>query len=213
MFAELIRFERKNLKMTESELAERAGISRSMLQRIEKADPKCEIGVVFEVAVLLGLPLFDAAADEIKLAAYRRQTEDKLRLMPQRARIRLMTSEQLPQQAFVWIWLPGETKPVVAGRLSYDNARNILFNYGRSYLERVRDHSPAIPIYLPELPLQSGMLPLSPGLTMPSSIRDSAPDAWGRRVIINRKLGMRGADTDTALLDELTYCWSPVLTE
>lgn len=40
---------------------------------------------------------------------------------------------------------------------------------------------------------------------MPSSIRDSAPDAWGRRVIINRKLGIRGADTDTALLDELTY--------
>lgn len=35
-----------------------------------------------------------------------------------------MTSEQLPQQAFVWIWLPGETKPVVAGRLSYDNSRN-----------------------------------------------------------------------------------------
>lgn len=59
LFAELIRFERKNLKMTESELAERAGISRSMLQRIEKADPKCEIGVVFKVAVLLGLPLKD----------------------------------------------------------------------------------------------------------------------------------------------------------
>lgn len=86
LFAEMIRFERKNLKMTESELAERAGISRSMLQRIEKADPKCEIGVIFEVAVLLGLPLFDAAADENKLAAYRRQTEDKLRLMPQRIR-------------------------------------------------------------------------------------------------------------------------------
>lgn len=32
-----------------------------------------------------------------------------------------MTSENAPQQAFVWIWLPGETAPVVAGRLSYDN--------------------------------------------------------------------------------------------
>ena len=116
-----------------------------------------------------------------------------------------MISEQTPQQAFVWIWLPGETAPVVAGRLSYDHAGNMRFNYGRSYLERVRDLSPAIPIYLPELPLRSGILPLSPGLTMPSSIRDSAPDAWGRRVIINRKLGIRGADTDTALLDELTY--------
>ncbi|MEJ4047115.1 hypothetical protein [Erwinia sp. SLM-02] len=32
-----------------------------------------------------------------------------------------MTSENAPQQAFVWIWLPGETAPVVAGRLSYGN--------------------------------------------------------------------------------------------
>lgn len=86
LFAEMIRFERKHQKMTESELAERAGISRSMLQRIEKADPKCELGVVFEIAVLLGLPLFDPAADANKLATYRRQTEDKLRLMPQRIR-------------------------------------------------------------------------------------------------------------------------------
>lgn len=116
-----------------------------------------------------------------------------------------MTSENAPQQAFVWIWLPGETAPVVAGRLSYDNTGKLVFNYGRSYLERVRVRSPAIPLYLPELPLQPGILPLLPGLTMPSSIRDSAPDAWGRRVIINRTFGIRGADTDTALLDELTY--------
>jgi len=40
---------------------------------------------------------------------------------------------------------------------------------------------------------------------MPGCIRDGAPDAWGRRVIINKKLGMKGADTDTAALDELTY--------
>ena len=32
-----------------------------------------------------------------------------------------------------------------------------------------------------------------------------APDAWGRRVIINRTLGLKGANADTAQLDELTY--------
>lgn len=116
-----------------------------------------------------------------------------------------MISERASQQAFVWIWLPGETAPVVAGRLSSDDRGNLVFNYGKSYLERINDQPAAMPIYQPELPLQSGILPLLPGLTMPSSIRDSAPDAWGRRVIINRKLGIRGADTDTALLDELTY--------
>lgn len=46
---------------------------------------------------------------------------------------------------------------------------------------------------------------------MPGCIRDSAPDAWGRRVIINKKLGLKGADTDTAAFDELTYLFSPDL--
>lgn len=112
------------------------------------------------------------------------------------------------KEAFVWIWLPHETNPVVAGRLESDFSHGqgtILFNYGKSYLERIGDERPAIPIYEPELPLQAGALPLPAGLNMPGCIRDAAPDAWGRRVIINKKLGLRGTDTDTADLDELTY--------
>ena len=108
------------------------------------------------------------------------------------------------KEAFVWIWLPDETTPVVAGRLEADNG-NVLFNYGKSYLERIGSQPAAIPIYEPELPLEAGALPLPEGLTMPGCIRDAAPDAWGRRVIINKKLGLKGADTDTAELDELTY--------
>lgn len=108
------------------------------------------------------------------------------------------------KDAFVWIWLPGETEPVVAGRLEADNG-NIMFNYGKSYLERVGGSKPAIAIYEPELPLRAGLLPLPEGLTMPGCIRDAAPDAWGRRVIINKMLGLKGAGTDTADLDELTY--------
>ncbi|WP_155323677.1 type II toxin-antitoxin system HipA family toxin [Desulfosarcina ovata] len=110
------------------------------------------------------------------------------------------------EEAFVWIWLPDETEPVVAGRLEADNG-NILFNYGKSYLNRIGDSNPAIAIYEPELPLKAGLLPLPEGMTMPGCIRDAAPDAWGRRVIINKKLGLRGADTDTDTdaLDELTY--------
>ncbi len=114
-----------------------------------------------------------------------------------------MTSNS-EREAFVWIWLPDETTPVVAGRLEADNG-NVLFNYGKSYLDRIGGQPAAMPIYEPELPLQAGALPLPEGLTMPGCIRDAAPDAWGRRVIINKKLGLRGADTDTAELDELTY--------
>lgn len=114
-----------------------------------------------------------------------------------------MTSNS-DKEAFVWIWLPGETRPIVAGRLESDNG-NVMFNYGKSYLERSEDHMPAIPIFEPELPLQAGILPLLDGLAMPGCIRDAAPDAWGRRVIINKKLGLKGAGTATVELDELTY--------
>ncbi len=116
----------------------------------------------------------------------------------------MMTSEKIYNEAFVWIWLPEETEPVVAGRLEADN-NNLLFNYGKSYLERINDTKPAIPIYEPELPLKAGTLPLLNGLSIPGCIRDGAPDAWGRRVIINKKLGLKGAGTDTTILDELTY--------
>ncbi len=114
-----------------------------------------------------------------------------------------MTSSS-SKEAFVWIWLPNATEPVVAGRLESDNG-NVQFNYGRSYLERIGGSRPAISIYEPELPLQTGILPLSEGLTMPACIRDASPDAWGRRVIINKLLGRRGPNTDTNELDELTY--------
>lgn len=105
-----------------------------------------------------------------------------------------MTSDR---EAFVWIWLPGETEPVVAGRLLASGG-HISFNYGKNYLERA-----GMSIYGPELPLRAGALPLLEGLAMPGSIRDAAPDAWGRRVILSKVLGRRGADT--AELGELTY--------
>ena len=111
-----------------------------------------------------------------------------------------MTSNETYTEAFVWIWLPGETKPVVAGRLTKDGG-NLTFNYGQSYLTRKN----AMPIYEPELPLNPGTLPLLSGLSMPSCIRDGAPDAWGRRVIINKKLGLEGSKASATELDELTY--------
>ena len=116
----------------------------------------------------------------------------------------MMTSKPQNKQAYVWIWLPGETQPVVAGKLEAYNG-SIRFNYGKSYLERIDDKSPAIPIYEPELPLRNGILPLLNDLEIPSCIRDAAPDVWGRRVMLNKQFGLRGRDADTGNLDELTY--------
>lgn len=109
-----------------------------------------------------------------------------------------MTSEY--SEIFVWIWLPGETEPVVAGKLNAQG-REYLFNYGKSYLER----SNAMAIYDAELPLRQGLIPLLPGLSIPGCLRDAAPDAWGRRVILNKKFGKKSGGVDSTALDELTY--------
>jgi serine/threonine-protein kinase HipA len=111
-----------------------------------------------------------------------------------------MTSRNGYTEAYVWIWLPKETAPVVAGLLT-KVGKQLLFNYGKSYLKR----NSAISIYEPELPLQAGGIPLREGLSMPSCIRDASPDAWGRRVLINRMLGLKGLDASKVELDELTY--------
>lgn len=86
LLAGMIKLERKRQKLSEAALAERVGISRGMLQRIEKADPKCELGVVFEVSALLGIKLFDNNADAHHLARYRLDVDERLSLMPKRIR-------------------------------------------------------------------------------------------------------------------------------
>lgn len=114
-----------------------------------------------------------------------------------------MTSDAVrepPREAYVWTWLPGQAEPVVAGRLA-PTPLGLQFNYGRSYLAR----DDKLPLYLPELPLQTGLLPLPAGLAMPGCLRDAAPDAWGRRVILNRMFGREASAADPVLLDELSY--------
>ncbi|MBL1275954.1 MAG: type II toxin-antitoxin system HipA family toxin [Ectothiorhodospiraceae bacterium] len=119
-----------------------------------------------------------------------------------------MTSNTAHNEAFVWVWLPEAHEPVIAGKLETDNG-HIQFNYGKRYLERLNDtgrgSNKAISLYDAELPLRPGVLPLLDGLNMPGCIRDGSPDAWGRRVIINKKLGLRGMAVDTTQLNELTY--------
>lgn len=84
LLAKLIRAARLEKKMSAQEVAERSGISRGMLSRIEKADPKCEIGATFEVARIVGVTLFEAEPSRLTMRT--RQVEEKLALLPKRAR-------------------------------------------------------------------------------------------------------------------------------
>lgn len=110
-----------------------------------------------------------------------------------------MTSDR-SQEAFVWVWLPGAEEPVVAGRLEAVGDL-VVFNYGRSYLGA----NNAIPLYLPELPLQTGVIQPLSGLHIAGCINDASPDAWGQRVIMRLLLGEAAKDADPAVLNPITY--------
>ena len=104
------------------------------------------------------------------------------------------------REAFVWIWLPGAAEPVIAGRIELEGGI-YTFNYGQSYLERDN----AIAIYMPELPLKRGRIAPDAPHEMAGCLRDGAPDAWGRRVIINRLTGLSRNAAHEVDFGELTF--------
>ncbi len=84
MLGKLIRAGRIERGMTAQELAERAGISRTTLSSIEKGAAGPEIGIVFEVAALAGVRLFDP--DEHSLQRENARLDEKLTLLPKSVR-------------------------------------------------------------------------------------------------------------------------------
>ncbi len=86
LLGEQIKLGRKQRKWTEQNLANRAGISRATLQKIENGEPSTAIGIVFEAAALVGVNLFEP--DKHSLTKHIEQTRDKLALLPQRIQIK-----------------------------------------------------------------------------------------------------------------------------
>ena len=80
LLGSLIRAARKERKLTVLELADRAGISRGLIQRIEQGDPSCSISAAFEAAVIVNVPLFNM--DTSQLSQTLSQTNEKLALLP-----------------------------------------------------------------------------------------------------------------------------------
>ncbi|SDL22037.1 serine/threonine-protein kinase HipA [Franzmannia pantelleriensis] len=101
------------------------------------------------------------------------------------------------QRAYVWVWLPNQTSPVAAGLVERDDQDRYRFAYGRSYLAR----EDAISLFPRELPLRPSTL-AQPDGSLPSCLRDASPDAWGRRVIINRLTGLGADEVD---FNEIVY--------
>lgn len=67
-----------------AELAERLGTTRVTLGKIERGDPSVGLGLAFEAAALVGVPLFQE--DPRGLAADLAGAREKLTLLPSRVR-------------------------------------------------------------------------------------------------------------------------------
>ena len=87
LMGQLVREARTAKAMTAADLAARAGISRALLARIERGDPGCSIGVVFEVATICGVPLFDQ--DHSQLTTQLAMQREKMALLPKAVRTRV----------------------------------------------------------------------------------------------------------------------------
>src|SRR5271155_167063 len=85
LLGQLIRRSRIEHKLTVERLAERASLSRGLVQRIEKGDPGCSIGAVFEAAAIVGVPLFNA--DQTTMANTISANTATLTLLPKAVRL------------------------------------------------------------------------------------------------------------------------------
>jgi len=82
LLGQQIKLGRKKHKWSEQNLADRAGISRATLQKIEAGEMSPSIGPVFEVAALVGVTLFEQ--DNKALSTRLDLTQSKLALLPKR---------------------------------------------------------------------------------------------------------------------------------
>lgn len=86
LLGQLVREARVDQALTAADLAARAGISRALLSRIERGDPGCSIGAVFEVAAICGVPLFNQ--EQRLLTAHLAMQQEKMALLPKAVRTR-----------------------------------------------------------------------------------------------------------------------------
>jgi transcriptional regulator with XRE-family HTH domain len=79
-----IRQARVERRWTVRDLAERAGISTNTLLRVEKGDPTVGLGVAFDAATLVGVPLF--YEEPGRLATEAARSRERAQLLPRRVR-------------------------------------------------------------------------------------------------------------------------------
>jgi transcriptional regulator with XRE-family HTH domain len=89
LLGSLVQLERKSRRMTAQEMADRLGVDRSTLQRLEQGDPKVELGLAFEACAILNIPLFEEDSQGLTLRLD--EAGKRLALLPSRVRTKQLS--------------------------------------------------------------------------------------------------------------------------
>ena len=84
LFGLMLRNARIERGITVAEVAERGGMSRGLVHRLEHGEMGSSIGATFEVAAIVGLRLFEA--DPATLTRHLSMARDRLTLLPRSVR-------------------------------------------------------------------------------------------------------------------------------
>ena len=84
LMGQYIQLARKDRGWSEEDLADRAGISRITLRKIEKGELNISLGFAFEVATIVGVKLFEPGPSQFAVSSD--QLKDKIALLPKRVR-------------------------------------------------------------------------------------------------------------------------------
>jgi transcriptional regulator with XRE-family HTH domain len=84
LLGQQIELARRERRWTIRELAERAGTSMNTIRKVEQGDMTVAIGIAFDVAALLAVPLFHE--DPVRVATERELVQARLAVLPRRTR-------------------------------------------------------------------------------------------------------------------------------
>ncbi|HEY5267418.1 MAG TPA: helix-turn-helix domain-containing protein [Acidimicrobiales bacterium] len=79
-----VRLGRTERRWSAQELADRIGVTRVTVNKIERGDPTVGLGVAIEAAAMVGAPLF--TDDDARLRLELSRDDDRLALLPRRVR-------------------------------------------------------------------------------------------------------------------------------
>jgi len=79
-----IRLARRERRWTLQELADRVGVTAVTMRKVERGDPSVRLGVAFEAATVVGVPLFHQ--DRSRLSLEQARVDDRLAVLPRLVR-------------------------------------------------------------------------------------------------------------------------------